>query len=181
VGQSSSPSNARQEKHPMSLAEELQKLQELHQSGAINSEEFSRAKAKVLGSQAEGSVSPSPEAGGASVRPQEEQTRQWAMFLHLSLLAGFVVPIAGLVAPIVIWQLKKTELPGIDVHGKNALNWIISDLIYVIVGVILIFAIIGIPLLFALAIVSIIFPVIAAIKANNGEVWKYPMSITIIK
>ena len=166
----------------MSIAEELEKLQQLHQSGAIDSEEFARAKAKLLsGGQPEGGVAPTPLAGWSSAPPQEDQTRQWAMFLHLSLLAGFVVPMAGLVAPILIWQLKKTELPGLDVHGKNALNWIISALIYAVVCVILVFAIIGIPLLIALGIVGIIFPVIAAIKANNGEVWKYPMSITIIK
>jgi len=40
------------------------------------------------------------------------------MFLHFSLLAGYVVPIAGLIAPIIIWQLKKNELPGLDEHGK---------------------------------------------------------------
>jgi uncharacterized Tic20 family protein len=165
----------------MNLAEELQKLQELHQSGAINNEEFARAKAKLLNAQPDPVVFASPEVGGSSAPSQDEQTRLWAMILHLSLLAGFVVPMAGLVAPILIWQLKKTDLPGIDVHGKNALNWIISALIYAVVCVILIFVIVGIPLLIALALVSIIFPVIAAIKANNGEVWKYPMTITIIK
>src|SRR5262245_53506559 len=126
----------------MNLAEELQKLQELHHSGAINNEEFARAKAKLLTAQPEGVASASPEAGWSSAQYQDEQTRQWAMFLHLSLLAGFVVPMAGLVAPILIWQLKKTELPGIDAHGKNALNWVISVLIYAVVCVILIFVII---------------------------------------
>jgi uncharacterized Tic20 family protein len=165
----------------MSLAEELQKLQELHRSGAIDNEEFACAKAKLLSPQPGGVASASPEPGWSSAQYQDEQTRQWAMFLHLSLLAGFLVPMAGLIAPILIWQLKKNDLPGIDVHGKNALNWIISALIYAAVCVILIFAIIGIPLLIALGLVGIIFPVIAAIKANNGEVWKYPMSITIIQ
>jgi uncharacterized Tic20 family protein len=164
----------------MSLAEELQKLQELHQSGAINNEEFARAKARLLDAEGQGVVSAPHETGWSAAHYQDEQTRQWAMFLHLSLLAGFVVPMAGLLAPILIWQLKKSELPGIDVHGKNAVNWIISALIYAVVCVILIFAIIGIPLLIALGLVGIIFPVIAAIKASNGEVWKYPMSITII-
>src|SRR5207248_4635078 len=56
------------------------------------------------------------------ISAQEQQTRQWALFLHLSILAGFVVPFAGLIVPIVIWQLKKAELPGIDVHGKNEIG-----------------------------------------------------------
>ena len=44
--------------------------------------------------------------------------RQWAMFLHFSLLAGFVVPILGLIVPIIIWQLKKTDLPEINATEK---------------------------------------------------------------
>jgi len=120
-----------------------------------------------------------PAPGPASL---EQQTRQWAMFLHLSLLAGCVVPMAGLVAPIVIWQIKKTELPGIDAHGKVVMNWLLSALIYSVVSFILIFVfLIGIPLLLALGVLSIVFPIIGGIKANNGELWKYPLSIPFFK
>ena len=105
---------------------------------------------------------------------QDQQTRQWAFILHISVLAGFVLPLAGLIAPIVIWQLKKDELPGIDAHGKNALNWIISAMIYAVVSVLLVFVIIGIPMLMALGAAGVAFPIIAAIKANHGELWKYP-------
>ncbi len=69
----------------------------------------------------------------------EQQTRQWAMFLHFSQLAAFLVPLAGLIVPIVIWQIKKTELPGIDVHGKIVINWIISEVLYGFVSFILLF------------------------------------------
>ena len=128
----------------MNVADELLKLQQLHQSGAINDDEFALAKAKLLSGQPEvqpAAVAP-PEASGVSSAAQEQQTRQWGLLLHLSVLAGFVVPIAGLVVPILIWQLKKAELPGIDAHGKNALNWLISEIIYAVVCVILVFAII---------------------------------------
>jgi uncharacterized protein len=107
--------------------------------------------------------------------------RQWAMFLHFSLLAGFIIPILGLIVPIIIWQLKKTDLPEIDAHGKVVVNWIISAIIYWIVCVLLVFALIGYPLLFVLAAVCIIFPIIGGIKANNGELWKYPLSIQFLK
>jgi uncharacterized Tic20 family protein len=112
---------------------------------------------------------------------QESQTRMWAMLLHFSILAGYAVPIAGLVVPIMIWQLKKDELSEIDVHGKNAVNWIISELIYLAVSFILCFVIIGIPLVIILGILGIIFPIIAALKASNGEVWRYPLSISFLK
>jgi uncharacterized Tic20 family protein len=167
----------------MNLADELQKLEQLHQSGAINDDEFVLAKAKLLSERPE--VQPAAgaplEASGVSPAAQEQQTRQWGMFLHLSMLAGYVVPMAGLVVPIVIWQLKKAELPGLDPHGKNAVNWIISQILYAVGCVLLVFVLIGIPLLIALGVIGIIFPVVAAIKANNGEVWKYPLAITFFK
>jgi uncharacterized Tic20 family protein len=167
----------------MNVADELQTLQELHQAGALNDDEFALAKARLLSgpSGVEPGTAASFETTGASFMAQEQQTRQWACLLHLSILAGFVVPFAGLIVPIVIWQLKKAELPGIDVHGKNALNWILSKIIYAVICVLLVFAVIGVPLLIALGVVAVIFPIVAAIKANNGEVWKYPMAITFVK
>ena len=110
----------------------------------------------------------------------DQQTQQWAMILHLSLFAGYVIPFSGIVAPIIIWQLKKTDLPGIDVHGKIAVNWIISAVIYGAISFVLVFVVVGIFLLIALGVLSIVFPIIGAIKANNGEVWKYPLSITFL-
>jgi uncharacterized Tic20 family protein len=109
------------------------------------------------------------------------QTRQWAMFLHLSLLAVFIIPLAGLVAPVLIWQLKKSQLPDIDVHGKIVMNWLISSLIYGVIGFLLKFVLIGFPLLLALGVVAVVFPIIGGVKANNGEVWRYPLSMRFLK
>ena len=111
---------------------------------------------------------------------QDTNTRQWAMFLHLSQLAGFVIPFAGLIAPIVIWQVKKDEMPELDVHGRMVANWIISELIYIAISVVLSFVIIGIFLLFILGILAIVFPVIGGLKANDGHTWKYPLSLRIL-
>jgi uncharacterized Tic20 family protein len=162
----------------MALADELEKLQRMHQTGALSDDEFARAKAALLEG---GQVTATPparaqwtETAPASV---EQQTRQWAMFLHLSLLAGCLVPVAGLVLPIVLWQVKKAELPGIDPHGRAVVNWLLSAIIYGLICVPLIFVIIGIPLLIALAVLGIVFPIIGGIKASNGELWKYPLSI----
>ncbi|MEL6320541.1 MAG: DUF4870 domain-containing protein [Cyanobacteria bacterium J06626_14] len=111
---------------------------------------------------------------------QDRQTRQWAMFLHLSQLAGYIVPVAGLVVPIVIWQMKKEEMPELDVHGKVVANWIISLLIYGAVCLVLTFVLIGVFLFAVLGIIAIVFPIIGAIKANEGQVWKYPFSLTLL-
>jgi uncharacterized Tic20 family protein len=111
----------------------------------------------------------------------EQEARQWAMFLHLSQLAGYVIPLLGLITPIVIWQVKKEQYPVLDEHGKAVVNWIISELIYGAIGFILVFVVIGIPILGVLGILAIIFPIIGGIKANNGEIWHYPLTITFVK
>jgi uncharacterized Tic20 family protein len=106
-----------------------------------------------------------------------QEARQWATFLHLSLLAGFLVPGAGFILPIVLWQVKKDELPGIDAHGKVVANWLVSALVYGIAGSLLMFVLIGFPLLGLLALLAVVFPIIGAIKANEGVLWPYPLSI----
>ena len=117
--------------------------------------------------------------------PQTEittQAKQWAMFLHLSMLAGFIVPVIGtVVPPIILWQLKKDEMPWIDAHGKNAANWIISAFIYLVVCIMLSVIFIGILLAGVLFTLGMIFPIVAGIKANNGKVWKYPLAIQFLK
>jgi uncharacterized Tic20 family protein len=115
------------------------------------------------------------------INPDEQQARQWAMFLHLSQLAGYIIPLVGLIAPIVIWQMKKDEYPILDEHGKAVVNWIISELIYGAICFVLVFIVIGFPMLMVLGILAVVFPIIGGIKANNGELWHYPMAINILK
>lgn len=83
----------------------------------------------------------------------------------------------GLYLPIVLWQVKKDELPGIDAHGKVVANWLVSALIYGIVSSLLMFVLIGFPLLGLLALLAVVFPIIGAIRANEGVLWPYPLSI----
>jgi uncharacterized Tic20 family protein len=113
--------------------------------------------------------------------PSDSQVRLWAMAMHLSQLANCIVPAAGIIIPIVIWQVKKNEMPELDVHGKIIANWLISALIYSVMSVLLLFALVGFILLPVLAVLAIIFPIIGGVKANNGEVWKYPLTITFFR
>ena len=163
----------------MPIADELHQLDQLRQSGALTDEEYAKAKAKVLDGSSQAGFSFGTPFGPKPISPAdiEQQTRQWAMLLHLSLLAGIMIPYAGYVVPIVIWQLKKDELPGIDAHGRVAVNWMISWVIYTLVSAVLILVLIGIPLLLVLMVLHVVFPIIGAVKANEGELWQYPLSI----
>lgn len=112
---------------------------------------------------------------------QTPEQKQMGLFLHLSQLAGLIVPVAGLVIPIVLWQTQKDKTPGLDAHGKMVTNWIISSLIYAFVSIPLMFVLVGFLTLIAVAIMGIVFPIIGAIKANNGELWEYPLTIKFLK
>ena len=106
-----------------------------------------------------------------------KEARQWAMFLHFSILAGFIIPFGGLIAPIIIWQLKKEDLPEIVPHAHVVMNWIITGLVYFAISFVLMFVLIGIPMMMALGIATVVFSIIGGIKANDGELWEYPMTL----
>ena len=79
--------------------------------------------------------------------------------------------------PVLIWQMKKDELPGIVPHAHVVLNWIVSSLVYAMICFVLLIVLIGAFGFFALGIVTVIFAIIGGIKANDGEVWEYPGTI----
>lgn len=108
--------------------------------------------------------------------------KQWAMFLHLSQLLGFVMPGLGFAGPLVIWLVLKDRFAVLDLHGRMVTNWMISLLLYSAVA----FAIsvvtcgIGMVLFIPLMLLGIIFPIIGAVRANEGTLWKYPMTIPFL-
>jgi len=112
---------------------------------------------------------------------QTPEEKQMGMFIHLSnLLYAFVYPI-GAALPIILWQTQKDTMPALDAHGKNATNWIISSFIYMAVSVPLMFVLIGFLTASIVWVLMIVFPIIAGIKANNGEYWEYPLTIKFLK
>lgn len=131
-----------------------------------------------------GPDSPEPnEPGHVGTRAPEvdpelqRRTNQWAMFIHFSMLAGWIVPLAGLIVPILLWQLKKDELPGITPHAHVVLNWIITSLVYAVICFILTFIVIGAFGFVILALLTVVYAIIGGVKANDGELWEYPGTI----
>lgn len=112
---------------------------------------------------------------------QTPEEKQMGMFIHLSsLVYAFFYPI-GAALPIILWQTQKDQMPALDAHGKNATNWIISSFIYMAVSIPLMFVLIGFLIAPVVWLLMVIFPIIAGIKANNGELWEYPLTIKFIK
>ncbi len=129
----------------------------------------------------ENSSSPSSEAGpGGTGVVTEKNTHQWGMFAHLSAFAGYFIPFGNIIGPLIVWQMKK-DLPFVDEQGKEALNFQITVSIAAFVSAILMFVLIGFLLLSLVVIGSFVFTIIAALNANNGENYRYPIAIRLIK
>lgn len=117
-----------------------------------------------------------------SALPLTKEEKNWAMFGHLSSLLGWIgIPLANLLAPLIIWQVKKDTMPFAASQAKEALNFQISMMIWLLVSFILTFVVIGFVGLFAIPVIDVVFTIIAALKANDGIAYRYPMTIRFIK
>jgi uncharacterized Tic20 family protein len=109
-------------------------------------------------------------------------TRTWIVLCHASALLGLFFHFLGhIFGPLIVWLLKRGESAEIDAHGKESLNFQLSMLIYDAVAVLLCFVLIGIPILIGLWILNIILVIIASIKASEGQLYRYPLTIRFLK
>ncbi|MFH1718063.1 MAG: DUF4870 domain-containing protein [Planctomycetota bacterium] len=112
--------------------------------------------------------------------------RTWAMLCHLSGVAGLspLLPvIGGVIAPLIVWQLKRDEFGFVDEQGRRAVNFQISMLLYAFIGIFLCLPVsVLMPfVIYAVVVVDLIFLVIAAVKANDGEHYRCPLTIRFFK
>ncbi|RJP31165.1 MAG: DUF4870 domain-containing protein [Candidatus Omnitrophota bacterium] len=104
--------------------------------------------------------------------------RFWASCCHLSAFAFFFLPFIGhILAPVVIWMLKRRESSFIDRQGKEALSFQMSVTIYAIPCLFLVIFVVGYVLLLMLFVFWVISMIVAAIKANDGIHYHYPLTI----
>lgn len=117
------------------------------------------------------------------------KARTWCILCHATALLGGGLPAIGhLVGPLIIWLLKKDEYPEVDAHGKESLNFQISMMIYAaalaVIVFVLLFVIVGfllIPLFGILYLADIVLVIIASIKASEGVLFRYPLTIRFLK
>jgi len=97
-------------------------------------------------------------------------------------LLGFVVPwVFHILAPLIVWMAKRNDSPEIDAHGKESLNFQISMLIYTIVAAILCLVLVGFVLLVILHLLNVVLVIVASIQASEGKLYRYPLTIRLIK
>jgi uncharacterized protein len=115
-------------------------------------------------------------------------TRQWEVLCHVSSMAGLLgFPFGNILGPLIVWLAKRNESAGVDAHGKESLNFHISWTVYGLVlgglTAILSFILIGfllIPVLILGWLAMVILVVVGSVKASNGELYRYPLTIRFI-
>jgi uncharacterized Tic20 family protein len=96
----------------------------------------------------------------------------------LAILSHVLTIIAPVLAPLIIYLIKKDESKYISSHAKESLNFQITMMI---IALLLIISIIGLFIVWIVGIVALVFVVIASIKASEGKLYKYPFAIRLIK
>jgi uncharacterized Tic20 family protein len=135
-----------------------------------------------------------PHAQPPAPRAAPFDERNYALLLHLSALAGLIIGFF-FVGPLVMWLVKKDESAFVDRHGRAAMDFHLSMIIYAVgggllIGIIAIFTLgIGVLLLLpviilvaiAYGIVLVVFPILAGVKANQGHEYDYPLSFRMLR
>lgn len=136
-------------------------------------------------------ASPPPHATTPPVPPPPERTmveadaRMWAAFAHLAGLV-YLLGIPGILGSLVIWLWKRGSHPLVNEHGKEAVNFQISLLIYNVVAAVSVFVTCGasmllvVPLAAILGVLIVVLPIIATVQASEGRPYRYPLTIRLL-
>lgn len=107
--------------------------------------------------------------------PIRSEDKIWIVLSHLSLLMG-----VGIFLPLVVYLVKKDESPAVGAHAMEALNFHISVCIYALFCLPLVMLLIGLPLLMGLVLGAYVLAIVAAVKAADGELYRYPLTIRLV-
>lgn len=115
---------------------------------------------------------------GPTPSPDE---RTWGLFAHLSALAGFFIPLGNIVGPLIVWLIKKDQMPFVNDQGKESLNFQILVSVLLLISIALWCVVVGFFITPIIAIGAIIFEIVAAIQAQKGIAYRYPINIRFIR
>jgi uncharacterized Tic20 family protein len=120
-------------------------------------------------------------AGPAATLSPTRDERQWAMLCHVSAMLMYVTAIGGLVAPFVIWLLKREEMPFVADQGKETINFQITILLALAAAVVLMLVVVGFVLFWALLAFHFVVTIVAAVKVTEGVAYRYPFCWRVLK
>lgn len=127
------------------------------------------------------STPPPLPVAGSTLTSGSAHVRTWTILCHASALLGVFFHIPGhIIGPLIVWLAKRDDAPEIDAHGKESLNFQISMLIYHAIAAVFCLVLIGFLVLPILWVLNAIFVIVASIKASDGKLYRYPMTIRFI-
>jgi len=130
-------------------------------------------------SAAPGAKPPDPGPDAAQI---PRSARKGAILCHIMALVGLLGNGIGFVlGPLIVWYIKREDHPYIDRQGKEAVNFQLTMVIAAIISAFLTVILVGFPLLVVIGVMMVVFPIVATIKADNGEDYRYPISIRFLK
>jgi uncharacterized Tic20 family protein len=102
------------------------------------------------------------------------------MLAHLlSFVAAYIA--LGFLAPLIVLLVFGQRSAYVRAQAVESLNFNLTWLLYAVVGVVLLFLVVGIFILIALGIAYVVLVIIASVRANNGELFRYPLTIRFVR
>jgi uncharacterized Tic20 family protein len=111
----------------------------------------------------------------------EESARATAVAVHLSTFAGLVVPFGSVIGPLAAWLTRRDRDPFIDQAGREALNFGITIAIYGAVLLVAALMLVGIPFLIIGVVAWVGLASVAAVKASEGQAYRYPLTLRLVR
>jgi uncharacterized Tic20 family protein len=111
----------------------------------------------------------------------DQEVRTTAVAAHLSTLAGLVVPFGSVIGPLAVWLTRRDWDPFIDQAGREALNFGISVAVYGLVALVAALMLVGIPLLIVGVVAWVVLASLAAVKASQGQAYRYPLTMRLVR
>jgi uncharacterized Tic20 family protein/ribosomal protein L40E len=111
----------------------------------------------------------------------DQEVRNTAVAAHLSTFAGLVVPFGSVIGPLAVWLTRRDRDPFIDQAGREALNFGITIAVYGAVVLVAALMLVGIPLLIAGVIAWVVLASLAAVRASQGQAYRYPLTMRFVR
>jgi uncharacterized protein len=128
-----------------------------------------------------------PPPAAPAITPRDADDRMWAMLGHLSAFSAFITGLGCVLGPLIVWLVKRETMPFAGDQAKEALNFNITAIIVAIgLGLFTLItfgigALITVPAACLLFVGWFVLTIVAALKANNGEQYRYPFAIRLVK
>lgn len=109
------------------------------------------------------------------------ESRMWASLAHASAFLGLVFPFGSILGPLLIWLVKRDEMPFVDDQAKEALNFNLSMTLYMVVSMLMILVLVGILMIVILSFAWMVLVILAAVQSNEGMAYRYPLTVRFIQ